>query len=239
LRIIPLHEEEQKIQDILSYLFNVITTYGALGAKSQNGFGQVKILRGLDKDAASRGKAYIKKDVERFCNKEKKRCDTFGLGEFFSILFQIKDPAPYAGVARFIGEPPQDFDYRKYFIPCAFDIRYKSKIRHSFTGEGEDFGMRPFFKERFKNMETVNLLLGKTDARSDSERSASKIHVSHLYRESPEEKYFLKIWGHVPSNSGISKIEVIKMIKDFICGSKGMFPGSIVKLEFMEEEISK
>lgn len=222
--------------NVLAWLFSVVANYGSLGAKAQNGFGVVKLkpIEGISKNAIERGRARILKLSEQSrAIGERQDGWLFNLQNVFVRHYEIKDPAPYQGVGRVIGTT-QSRLYPSRLIPCAFDIRYKSSSKNPFTGQGRDFGLRPFLKQRFGAK--TNLLLGETHPRNDDERSASRICVSHLFRESPTEKYKLRIWGNVPPAIGLDVSKVAEAIDEFICGNGGMFPGSeIHKIDVRKE----
>jgi CRISPR-associated protein Cmr1 len=229
---------DEDVIAMLSFLVKVIADYAGIGAKTQNGFGQIEVVEGLDRNIVERGKRLIMNEVQNY-KKGNKAKELLSMERFFSLLFEIKDKAPYRGVEQIIGEPafPQGFDYRRYFIPCAFDIRYKIRTKNPFTGQGENYGMRPFFKERF-GKEIAEFLLGKTQPKHDEDRQASQVNVSHLYRENPSGSFYLKIWGYIPEqdNVSITVDQVVKTIKDYITSDK-IFPGSKVLEEFKKEVI--
>ena len=83
-------------------------------------------------------------------------------------------------------------------------------------------------------------LFGRSDARSDEERSAGRIHVSHLYRLEPEGPWHLKVWGHVPSNlkddagNPLSVADVATQVTVFV---QAMFPGSKLIERFDRKEV--
>lgn len=245
--------DKEPIEYVLAWLFSVVADYGSLGAKPQNGFGVVKLntLDSVSKDAVERGRKHLHELCERSKETHKREGEAyarsrnqerherqswlFDLRDLFVHHYEIKDPAPYQGVGRDIGvRQPRISPSR--FIPCAFDIRYKSSSKNPFTGQGRDFGLRPFFKERFGSS-TTNLLLGETRPRDDDARSASRIAVSHLFRESSSEKYKLRIWGSVPPAVGPSVAEVADAVDEFICERNGMFPGSTVQRVDVKREV--
>ncbi len=231
ISFLSIHGDEEKNLHILYYLLWVISSLGALGAKSQNGFGQVKVLNGLNNEIVESGKRYVKEEIQRSKKKENNE-EHFNLNNFFSIKYEIKDPAPYEGIGRIVGRSPSNFDYRSFFIPCAFDIRYKSSARNPFTGRGKDFGMRSFFKERLNPKITSDLF-----GRVGNSKSASKIHVSHLFKEAPNEKYYLKVWGYVPKTVGVDLKTVTTLLDEFIVDKKGMFPGSKKIFEYNPKSV--
>lgn len=241
LEVLPRFAASEDTTNMLAYLFSIIASYGALGAKAQNGFGLVKLLGGASESSIKQGRArLLELSKQSRANGKQQDGWLFNLQDTFIRHYEIKDPAPYQGVGRVIGSP-QPKVYPSRLIPIAFDIRYKSSSKNPFTGQGRDFGLRPFLKQRL-GPKAVNLLLGETRPRNDDARSASRICVSHLFRESQTERYKLRIWGTVPpavskSFPEVTKERVAQEVDEFVCGSNGMFPGSSVQPVDVSKEI--
>ncbi|MHA1796685.1 MAG: type III-B CRISPR module RAMP protein Cmr1 [Promethearchaeota archaeon] len=246
LKLIPIREHTKRrqvqqqliredVSNILLFLLNTIVAWGAIGAKTQNGFGQIEILTKLDMRRIEAGKKKLKELIGNQSATEMN--GKFTLDKFFGRIYKIGDPAPYSLDGKLIGDKPSEI--RDEFIPCSFDIRYKSSAK--IKGRGFDFGMRPFLLEKLNRRRClVNKLLGETKAREDKDRLASRIHVSHLYKDSNDDCYKLKIWGCVPSSLESEEIDVHKIasyIDEFICDSKGMFPGSEIIKKFSKMEV--
>ena len=195
LRVIPLESDGEGVLARVAFLLSTVAHWGALGAKPQHGFGQIQITNGLASALVEEGQELIIADAQSKPGKSPP--DFFNLSSFFSHTYQLAEIEDYLGGLREIGTPLKG--YRQRFIPCAFDIRYKSRSKHFRTGEGEDFGMRPWFKEKW-GPKVTHRLFGRSDARRDEERAAGRIHVSHLYRVEPGGPWYLKVWGHVPSD---------------------------------------
>jgi CRISPR-associated protein Cmr1 len=224
---------------LLAYLLSLVATYGALGAKVQNGFGQVKIKPdswdGWPHNAVERGRELARS------NGSSAQYDgsSFNLARFFSYTYELSTIRPYDQEFRMIGQAPSDSRYSHRFIPCAFDIRYKSSSRNPFTGQGENFGMRPFFRDRF-GQRVTNTLLGESQPRRDDDRAASRINVSHLYCDDGQWK--LKVWGHIPPDledlhyRPVDVADIERAVNDFIAGPRGMFPDSRVVRSFNRRE---
>ncbi len=239
LRVVPLSGEAQGTLARVAFLLDTMARWGALGAKPQHGFGQIEVARGLDRALVAEGQRLVAADAQGKPGKSPP--DFFNLERFFSHSYQLAQPEPYRGTGREIGTPPpeRDFNYRQHFIPCAFDIRYKSRSKDFRTGEGEDFGMRPWFRRKW-GTKVAHRLFGRSDARRDEERSAGRVHVSHLYRREAEGPWQLKVWGHVPSDlsdegqNPISVAEVAGQVTAFV---RAMFPGSELVEEFDGKEV--
>jgi hypothetical protein len=239
LRVIPLGGNAEDTLARVAFLLDIVAHWGALGAKPQHGFGQIQITRGLDLNLVQKGRRLLTDDVQRSRKQLPLSPKFFDLGRFFSHIYQLTQIESYLKGLRKIGTPPRDFDYRQHFIPCAFDVRYKSQSVDFRTKRGTDFGMRPWFRDLW-GRGVAHRLFGRSDARRDEEREAGRIHVSHLYRTTPDGPWHLKVWGHVPSdlkdNEGnpLSVEEVAKQVTAFL---QRMFPNSKLTDEFDREEV--
>jgi CRISPR-associated protein Cmr1 len=172
--------------------------YGGIGAKTQYGFGQVRIVSEVPKDLLDQARARL--DEKRGNAQALNGAFTLHSSRFFSLRYRIP-PSAVTGM-RDIGEPPPGWAPDQLYIPCAFDIRYKYNLRNPRTGAGRDEGIRPAIRDRFGESITKEIFgfVRGADAR------ASRIHVSHLYRESPKDPYLLKIWGDVDRKAEIESI---------------------------------
>jgi CRISPR-associated protein Cmr1 len=209
------------VYSAIYFLFWFISEYGGLGAKTQNGFGQVEFME-PNNQLLKKGKQFIKDNVRN--GKERKKGFVFDLKDFFSIEFEIEDKNPYYGVGREIGNPPE-FDYRKYFIPCGFDVRYKMRSKNPFTNRGENWGMRPFFLEK---LGANNEAKKKTQSLLGDAERGSRIFVSHLFKATPEENYHIRVWGFVPKEIE-QKERVVGLIKNYICDKRTFYGAKIIK----------
>lgn len=236
LCFIPFDPADTGVMDRLNFLMATISRYGGLGAKTQNGFGQIELLQPLEPASVARGKELILQDAQKSLDCHDADPSAFRLNTFFSRHYRIDQLNPYSDGSRLIGEPYGR--YRDHYVPCAFDIRYKSSLRNPDTGEGENIGLRPAFREQW-GREIGNELFGA----SGNQRSASRIHVSHLYRLQPGSPWELKIWGHLPlglRTDGEEVLErdgVVETIDAFITGKEGIFPKSVVIDSYRQEEV--
>ena len=237
LRVMPLSIEVEDTLARVAFLLNIVSHWGALGAKPQHGFGQTRITAGLDPTLVRIGKRLVATDCDK--DLERSSPDCFSLAHFFSHAYELVLSEPYLGTGKEIGSPPSDFDYRQHFIPCAFDIRYKSRSVDFRTHRGINFGMRPWFRKQW-GQKVTHQLFGRSDARRDDQRAAGRVHVSHLYRIEPKGPWRFKVWGHVPSNlmndSGgpISVTDVAGQVTAFV---QEMFPGSLLIEQFDRKEV--
>ena len=232
LHIVPLGTDAEATLARIAFLLDIMTHWGALGAKPQHGFGQIQITSGLDPTLVEKGCRLIADEIQHDGKQPSPQADFFNLDSFFSHTYQLPQTERYLRGLREIGTPPRDFNYRQHFIPCAFDIRYKSRSKDFRTDRGENFGMRPWFREKWGTV-VAHRLFGRSDARPDEDRSAGRIHVSHLHRKN--DAWYLKVWGHVPSNlkdnkgNPISVENVAGQVTAFV---QAMFPDSKLVDEF-------
>ena len=236
--VVPLGGDAEGTLARVVFLLDTVARWGALGAKPQHGFGQIEITDGLNPDLVREGRRLVGDDALRKSGRTSP--NYFDLGSFFSHVYQLAQAEPYQRSMKLIGEPPSRFDYRQHFIPCAFDIRYKSRSKNFRTGEGDDFGMRPWFRKRLGE-EGIHRQFGRSGKRiPESQRSASRVFVSHLYRLKPGGPWHLKVWGHVPSDlkddrrNPISVEDVAGQVTAFV---QTMFPGSKLVDEFNQKEV--
>jgi len=199
----------------------------------------------MNEELVREGRRLIEEDIaanKRYGQNQEKRGQPdsiaasspyFDMRNFFSRTYQLANTESYVNGLRKIGKPGEQ-NYRNRYIPCAFDIRYKSQQKNPFTGQGRNFGLRPWFRE-FLDDDAAQQLFGKSDAVSDSERTAGRIRVSHLFRFPGKDSWHVRVWGDVPNK--LDKSEVIQTIHDFIQGDKGMFPGSELISEFNFQEV--
>ena len=246
LHFFPLGLDAEEVMARILFLMDTIARYGGLGAKTQNGFGQIKITSDLNADLIKKGRDLIQKDVKIYKQWVGKTQDPdwkpdtelFNLKNFFSRTYELIGAERYIEGLREVGTAWTD--YKRYYVPCAFDIRYKSQQRNPFTGQGRDFGLRPWFRTQWGD-EVAHRLFGRSDARSDEQRSAGRIRVSHLYKLKPGGPWNLKVWGDVPPGIKLGKDqqsnleEVMKNVDEFIKGK--MFPNSKIINQFQRMEV--
>ena len=174
------------VTPLLAYTVLTAATEGGIGAKTQNGFGQVKLLQ-IDGAAAnaeavrSHGDDLIRA-MPQATGEQRERNESPALfsltpGRFFSFEWEVSAPfRPNTSI--FV--PEEATALRHLCIPCAFEIRYK---------DGAGTGLRPALSAQL-GPEKAKAALGGTG-------SASRVHVSHLFRETQAQPYHLKVWGDV------------------------------------------
>lgn len=199
-------------------LIAVITRFGAIAAKAQNGWGVVEWSERPQFDTKA-----LERFIAAFPEGRGDSAGMFNIAETWFFEFTIPDPGVYA-TSQAVRIPESVHpDYLKRVLPAAYDIRYKSLAKHFRTGAGQDRGLRPTLKKLLGRQ--AEELTG-TAARS-YQRSASRVFVSHLYRHSPNEPYRMRIWVHVPPDLASRRQAVAESIRSFIVDE--MFRGSHCK----------
>lgn len=238
LTIVPLGGDSEATLAKVSYLLDTVARWGALGAKPQHGFGQFQIVQGLDPLLVEEGRELVRDDARQTPG-SRVPAEYFDVGSFFSHVYELPGE-PYRGGTKLIGDPPAQFDYRQHFVPCAFDIRFRSRVKDFQTGEGENFGMRFWFRDWLGETE-IHRQFGRTGERqADKDKSASRVFVSHLYRLEPNGPWQLKVWGHVPTNlkdanhTPVSVADVTAQVTKFL---QAMFPGIKLMHTFDRKEV--
>lgn len=196
LKIIGLDKE---VENTLLAILWLIAEYGGLGAKSQNGFGQIR-LENIDMNKVSDGFAKIRELVEE----DARRIGNSlwqDFSNFFILKFRIDEDNSI--VQYYLSKPSNKFgpyyvgspstEWKKNFIPCSFDIRYKGEI------QGRSFGLRNRLRfQKNYGKDIAEKLFGYSKSEN---RQGSRVFVSHLYKESSDDKfYYLKVWGFVPKD---------------------------------------
>ncbi len=245
IKIVPLGSDSGEIGARLVFMLNTISRYGAFGAKSQNGFGQVLFPEGFNEHLIEHGRRLVEDDVQQAFDSaenwpEGGAADSlFNLRRLFSTTYLLGPIEDYRKGLRQIGKP--DDIFRWQYDPCAFDIRFKSRQHNPNTKTGRDFGMRPWFRERW-GKGAADRLFGQSKARSDSERSAGRIHVSHLFKLPGNGEWRLKVWGCVPgdlcSDDGKPQdVGAVEREVSLFLKQKHMFPANRVESMYSPEEV--
>jgi hypothetical protein len=221
-------------------MLDVIAQYGAIGSKAQNGFGLIRLTDDRDSALIDQGRKLIAEDVKIAPGDTRalSQSQAFNLRAFFSRTYAIPSQHGYFKNLLDIGTPsPTDSGRLK---PCAFDIRYKSQQKHPIHRTGEDVGLRPWFKQKY-DRDVANQLFGNSTPKSDADRSASRIRVSHLYKVPGDDRWHLRVWGHVPRDCKLSAADVAREVDDFLRST--MFAGSpgiqLMEGEFQWEKVFK
>jgi CRISPR-associated protein Cmr1 len=236
LSILPAADDIDGITHRLRYALHFISGYGAMGAKTQNGFGRTLIEK-IDPEVIREARRLIRADIAAYKAEHpnaKAQQELFSTRRFFSMTYELAGTkaADYITHLQPFGDLPGQ--RRPRYRPCAFDIRYKS-VMGGIDGQG-GYGMRTVLKSIF-GRDTANVLLGSGGG-FGSERSGSRIHVSHLYRTADDAPWRVRVFGYVPDGvtddrGRLVTIDDVKQaVGEFLVGASGMFPGSVLKTEY-------
>ncbi len=199
------------VRSQLLMLFLFISKYGGLGAKLQHGFGQVQILEtgSATGDGVNDGLKALYRQINsgkfKFLKAAGSLDTPYNLQNFISLDYDL--PIFYLKIfmqnSSHIGSNSKTLEDR--YIPCAFDIRYKSK---------DKFGMRRWLKEEKnwsesdnpKQLGQIDQLLGprsqwkagkNTVKIEEDKRTASRLCIGMPYKID-DRSYRLRIFGFVP-----------------------------------------
>lgn len=224
------HRDQESTLAKMAFLLQEASQKGGIGAKTQYGFGQVKL------ELDERVQELIRKGHQLFGDRPQQnplqgQKFTLHPERFFTLLYKFPSN-PFARGST-IGDLPGNYSGQMY-VPCAFDIRYKYSSHNSRINRGKDLGLRPAIESRFGERFT-QALFGFVRTEDDERRHSrkrhrptrlnsqtgnnnegnkaqgSRIHVSHLYREVKDGPYFLKIWGDTKR-----KDEVVGVIREHL-----------------------
>ncbi|AKB42526.1 type III-B CRISPR module RAMP protein Cmr1 [Methanosarcina vacuolata] len=205
-RIYPVGRgDKSEIIAQIKALLSIMSHVGAIGAKSQYGFGQFEMENRMDFKRALN-------EINNFCNKdefkkEANKPDFYSLSNFWCYEFKI--PARNQLVQSFqksyiVGNQSLSTSY----LPVSFDIRYKLPNRNKGSGLRQ-----AYYSHCNGDKNQVCQIFGTLPENKKKEDGiGSRIFVSHLFREPSESDYFLRIWGFTEKIVGnLVSIEINKM----------------------------
>jgi len=215
--VVFFDDKAEFIKSQLLMLFGFIELFGALGAKMQHGFGQIQLLepRGITEAEIItqmgnlRGSFLNIKSMSRL-----KNYSDYTLSNLVTIDCNIDDRS----LRSFNNE---NRNTEKRYIPCAFDLKYKSG----------KFGLRKWLKEK-KNWKVssdagkpkeLDLLLGPRSqaVKNDDEKLAGRVFFSMPYKKDNEKSYRLRVFAFVPpdlyvNNMHICVKELAGILKEYL-----------------------
>jgi CRISPR-associated protein Cmr1 len=176
-------------ETVLQALLSFMAKYGAIGSRTQYGFGQFvypeaySIERSLD---------ILRSQVTTMA-KPKSSSHFYSLQNFWHLQCQvpdINDMIQKFQQATYVGNLQAFQQYKSQCLPVSFDIRYK-------LPQSQNGGLR----------QTYRLAHGKEEARqvfgtvqSEDKKWGSRVFVSHLYKENDaDDHYQLRVWGFTNS----------------------------------------
>ncbi len=195
-------------EEVLKALLSLMANYGAIGSRTQYGFGQFAYP---DAYSPAKSMGILRQQAITLIKTKKHASNFYSLQDFWCLQCQI--PSDDERIKEFhqkayvIGDKGTFEQYKNRCLPVSFDIRYKLP-RH------RDYGMRQAYR----------LAEGKRNAQQffgtvqDKDRWGSRVFVSHLYKRNDKDRdYQLRVWG-------FTKPELMTNIEESL---RNIFPSSL------------
>lgn len=174
----------------LKALLSIMAHIGAIGAKTQYGFGQFEWKEKIELKEAIHT---IQKFLEDNGFKQgSNKTEWYSLDNLW--FYELKLPAQNATVKRFqkanvVGNGHISQDY----LPISFDIRYK------LPGSKNGTGLRQSFYLKHRNKQKTREVFGTLE----SDKIGSRVFVSHLFKKyKAGDDYWLRVWGFTDDSVG-------------------------------------
>jgi CRISPR-associated protein Cmr1 len=177
------HQTMQALVSLISHL-------GAIGAKSQYGFG---IFSYTEAQSIPQSLAIVKQNLINPASSKNLRGNYPSINDFWLLRCDVprNDADKQFGRLNIVGNESSFTKYKPVLLPVSFDIRYK------LPGSIEE-GLRQAYRLQHGKMPTRQLfgtLIG-----SEKDKRASSIFVSHLYKEDDSKPdYQLRVWAFAES----------------------------------------
>ncbi len=182
-------------------LLSILAHIGAIGAKTQYGFGQFDWKGKMElADAIN--------VIRKFLSDKNFKIDSiedkwYSLNKFWSYEVSVSSDNELVNKfqkANVIGNETLSADY----LPVSFDIRYK-------LPEEADRGLRQAYYSSCRNKQETRKVFGTLE----NDKLGSRIFVSHLFKKKNiEDGYRLKVWGFTDDSVGKIIGEELKKMFD-------------------------
>lgn len=177
-------------QKVLQALLTVMSNFGAIGAKSQYGFGVFSYPGACKSEEAIK---MLQEQIESIPESEPSNVEFYTLRNFWCLQCHIPEDDPQINnfqQARVIGDSQTFHKFKSRLLPVSFDIRYK------LTGQ-QDKGLRQTYRVT-KGKQATRKIFGTVI--NEDQKWGSRIFVSHLYKNSDSDtNYQLRVWGFTES----------------------------------------
>lgn len=171
-------EAEKQLLATLS----LMASKGALGARTQYGFGQFAWENAYSDTEAI---AHVRTFLEKYPRSKKGPFpSTPAISNYWRSQLKFKESFHIIDQWLSHGHWVGDRHSTKLFIPISFDIRYK-------LPGGKQFGLRDGFRQKHSKSETQKVF-GYSHG---DNKQRSRVSVSHLYKLEQEKLYTLRVWG--------------------------------------------
>ncbi len=213
----------------LEGLLAFVGEFGFLGAKPQHGFGQIAPV-----ELSTNWQNAFQRLHQRFppgpnASTSEATGTPFRLDRAVLVSFDIPRAAlqPFLGQSTHYGPPGTRGEIA--YLPCAFDLRYRGRLRVS--GQWQDIGFRCWLENELFGPNPTKLqkkeldpLLGAADRKgypiSDDDRQSSRVFFGMpVSREGKAgNTYLLRIVGFLPDGLAYCKSvdDLAKLIRDYV-----------------------
>lgn len=195
VRLSFTHIRDDNVRGQIEALISVIAHIGAIGAKTQYGFGQFDFEDKENKLSLDESIRRIREFAKgnRFLHPQNQK-DLYSLEKFwfYELLLTPQNPL----VNKFLNENDLDGNpLPKGYLPFSFDIRYK-------LPKSSNKGLRQaYYNNTIKQGSTESKAKQQTQkifgtSISENDRRGSRVFVSHLFKKNSadEKNYLLDVW---------------------------------------------
>ena len=195
---------EQQLS-IIRALLSLMATYGAIGAKTQYGFGQFSYPEAYSAEESIR---IIRRQIVSLPKPKSTSKEYYTVEDFWHLEFHI--PEDNMMIRRFkqanaIGNEWQFQANVSHYLPVSFDIRYK-------LPGSDNLGLRQTYRLAYGKTVTRELF-GTVPKNKEKEKRGSRIFVSHIFKKNRKDSnYILRVWGFTdPSITSTIKTAITSM----------------------------
>lgn len=202
--------KNEEVKEQIEALISVMAHIGAIGAKTQYGFGQFDWENKMGLQDAL---IVIKEFLE---NKNfKRRNNDSELSSLTNFWFYDLTLSPNKMLRKFQNVGFVGKHESSNFLPVSFDIRYK-------IPELNVNGLREYYRQSHDKKETSNIF--------GSKKVGSKVFVSHIFRKKVD-GYSLRVWGFTEDyvgkevGEGLKNLFDLEKVPPMIIGKKLCYGG--------------
>jgi CRISPR-associated protein Cmr1 len=173
-------------QDTLKALLSFVAVYGAIGARTQYGFGQFAYP---DANSIDRSLTLIRQQFTGPAEPKNLSDNFYSLQNFWHL--QCRIPETDRGLKQFnkvniVGDRRAFQRHGNRCLSVSFDIRYK-------LPGNQDAGLRQAYRLA-RGKATARQIFGTVE--NEDRKSGSRVFVSHLYKTDVQDShYWLSVWG--------------------------------------------
>jgi CRISPR-associated protein Cmr1 len=200
----PIGSNHELIKKQLTALLSIMSHIGAIGAKTQYGFGLFEFKEMMElNDALLVIQEFLNNHTFKYGKNE---TDWYSLKEFWLYELTISSQNKLVGEfknATIIGKGERSEQY----LPVSFDIRYKLPKSANATGLRQAYYLG-HNRDKQKTRKNFGTLI--------NEKIGSRVFVSHLYKKNEaDDNYWLRVWGFTEESAGNDVGEELKKMFAF------------------------